>query len=252
MALVYALHHGLFLFSHVFVLLLLVLTRKGNANRDDCLDSFECGNLGFIKYPFTKVGLPKCGVLQIQGCDDHNKNASKYVQLTKGGKLFQVTNVDTSSWSTGNTISIIDQNLTKFLQKNACEAFSYDNITLPPPSPFGLFYIKDNITVVKCTKKLVIKYPPNNFFKNRTCPHYDFYFGDSISDSESNQSFASCSLFHLPINELGFALSGNPFPYLADQITFQFQPSDFCRRCHRNTKGHCGADSNGQPYCFVR
>ncbi|AES62868.2 putative transferase, protein kinase RLK-Pelle-WAK-LRK10L-1 family [Medicago truncatula] len=255
MALVYVLHFRFLLFSHLTVLLLLVLTRKGNGHSGDCPDSFGCGNLGFFKYPFTTVEFPSCGALAIQGCDNLNKTAMKYVQLTKRGKLFQVKKID-NHWSIGNTISIIDPNITKLLEKNACEAFSYVNITLPPPTPFGTFFMKNYITAFKCnhTRKLGI-HPPSNFFINSSCHPYDFYFGDSIFDDESNHSFVSCSSLHLPVNELGFALSGNPFPFLTNEITFQFQSSYDCQQCHNHyhdKKNHCHVDSNGQIYCVAR
>jgi hypothetical protein len=236
------------------MLLLLVLTRKGNGHHNACPDSFDCGYLGSIRYPFTTVGFPNCGALAIQGCDDTNKTATKTIQLTNGGRHFQVTNIGKNNRWSKDRISIIDQNFTKLLQKSACDAFSYDNITLPPSSPFGLFYMKDNITAIKCnrTKQLFIN-PPYNFFKNSSCPHYDFYFGDSISDEKSNSSFASCSLFHLPVIEIGFALSGNPFKFLADEITFQFQSSDDCQKCYNlDEKIHCQVNSNGQLYCPAR
>ena len=247
MALLHLLH---LLFSHLTLLLLLVLTSKGNGHTDDCPESFDCGNLGRIKFPFTTVEFPNCGALAIQGCHDPNNTAMQHVQLTKGGKLFQVTNIK-NEWH--NTISIIDPNFTKLLQKNACEAFSYD-ITLPPPSPFGTFYMKDNITAFKCnrTQNLVTN-PPNNFFQNSTCPHYDFYFGESIFDTKSNHSFASCLTFHLPVIKFGFALSGDPFRLLADEITFQFKSSDLCHQCHdRDKKRHCHVHSNGKLYCPAR
>ncbi|KAL5070521.1 hypothetical protein RYX36_021408 [Vicia faba] len=237
------------MFSHLTLLLLLVLTIIGNGHSDDCPKSFDCGNLGFISYPFTKVGFPNCGALAIQGCDDPNKNAMKTIHLTKGGKHFQVTNID-NTWSKGNPISIIDHDFTNLLNKSACEVYNDVNISLPPPSHFGTFYLKDNITAFKCnsTKKLVTN-PPNNFFKNSSCPNYDFYFGDSISDGESNRSFTTCSLRHLPVVELGFALSGNPYPFLARDITYQFQPSEECEWCYHNTKRHCRAHNNGEVYC---
>jgi len=255
MALVYVFHYRFLLFSHLTVLLLLVLTSKGNGHSCDCPESFECGNLGWFKYPFTTVEFPNCGAMAIQGCDDPNNTAMKHVQFTKGGKLFQVTNID-NHWSRDNTISIIDPNITKLLEKNACEAFSHVNITLPPPTPFGTFVMKNYITAFKCnhTRELVF-HPPSNFFKNSSCHPYDFYFGDSIFDDEPNHSFASCLSSHLPVNELGFALSSNPFPFLTNEITFQFQSSYDCQQCYNHyhdNKKHCCVDRNSQVYCVAR
>ncbi|GAU14789.1 hypothetical protein TSUD_50010, partial [Trifolium subterraneum] len=221
---------------------------KGNGHSDDCPESFDCGNLGLIKYPFTTVGFSNCGALAIQGCDDTNKTATKTIQLTNGGRHFQVTNI-VNDWRKGNPISIIDQNFTNLLEKNACQAFSY-NITLPPSSPFGIFYMKDNITAFKCNHPKNLSFnPPNYFFKNSSCRHYDFYFGNSIYDDESNHSFKLCSMFHLPVIESGFALSSNPFPFLAYETTFQFQSSDYCLQCYHDKKGHCRAHIDGQIYC---
>src|SRR4051812_18939274 len=98
-------HHRFLLFYHLILLLLLILTSKGSGHSDDCPVSFDCGNVGFIGYPFTKVGFPNCGALAIQGCDDPNKNAMKTIQLTKGGKPFQVTKID-NTLSRGNPITI--------------------------------------------------------------------------------------------------------------------------------------------------
>lgn len=241
--------HEFLLFSHVALLLLLVVGNV-NAHPDDCPDSFDCGSLGTIGYPFTKTQFLECGTLAIQGCDDLNKTAVKHVQLSSGGKLFQVRQVD-SHWP--YSISIVDEDFSNLiLHHNACEAFGYNNITLPPPSPSGTFYMKSNITVFKCNRSHRVD-PPNNFFKNSTCPHSRFYFGPPIPDDNESlhSSAASCSVSHLPVIE-GFALSGNPFPFLTDEITIQLQSSDYCHHCYRDRKGHCRLNGNGEVYCAIR
>ncbi|GAU14788.1 hypothetical protein TSUD_50000 [Trifolium subterraneum] len=75
--------------TFIFSLQLMPFNRIGNGHSVDCPNSFDCGNLGLIKYPFTTVGFPNCGVLAIQGCDDINNTASKTIQLTNGGRHFQ-------------------------------------------------------------------------------------------------------------------------------------------------------------------
>lgn len=246
-------HKFLILFSDLTVLLLLLLAGNGNGQHNDCPESFDCGSLGMIRFPFTKAGYENCGAIAIHGCDDFNKTSVKQFQLINPGRLFPVTKID-NNWQRGNTISIFDQDFSKLLQQhNTCEAFSYDNITLLPPSPFGYLYIKDNITSFKCnrTHNLVTS-TPQNFFKNNTCHLYQFYFGPPVpDDDESQRSLASCSRFQLPVID-GFSLSGNPFPFLTDEITILFQPSYYCHRCHRDSKGHCRLDGNRNPYCATR
>lgn len=246
--------HKLLLFSDLTVLflllLLLVLAGNGNGQHNDCPESFDCGSLGTIRFPFTKAGYKDCGAISIHGCDDVNKTSVKQLQLINQGRLFPVTKID-NNWP--RTISIFDRDFSKLLQQhNTCEAFSYDNITLPHPSPFGYLYIKDNITSFKCNRTHnLVNSTPQNFFKNNTCPPYQFYFGPPVPDDESQLSLASCSRFQLPVID-GFSLSGNPFPFLTDEITIQFQPSYYCHRCYRDRKGHCRLDGNGKAYCATR
>ncbi|XP_027364787.1 LEAF RUST 10 DISEASE-RESISTANCE LOCUS RECEPTOR-LIKE PROTEIN KINASE-like 1.1 [Abrus precatorius] len=239
--------------SEVYVLFcgLTVLRLPATGSHEACPHLFDCGNLGTIGFPFTTIERKECGALAIYGCDDSNQTAEKHVRLNNGGKRFQVTKVE-QRWRWWYSISIIDHDFREVLQNASCncKAFSY-NITLPPHSSFGSFYIEKNITAFQCNKSKTLKMIPSNFFKNKTCSEFDIYFGPSNSDDASLHSLVStCSTHYFPVGE-GFVLSGNPWPYFTPKFTIQFSPSDYCNRCHHSA-GHCQLDNKSKVYCATR
>lgn len=232
------------LFCHLTVLHL----SAGNANEhtSDCPDSFDCGSLGNISFPFTTSEHPNCGALAIQGCNNPNQTALKQVRLSSGGKLLQVTNI-VGSWRW--KISIIDKDYRNLLENSSCNALSY-NITVPPSSPFGCFYLENNITALNCShhKNLNLS---NDFINYTGCSPFDFYFAPSSSDQNYLRSLtSSCSMVQLSVRQ-DSQFFKDPFGFLNPQITFQFQSSSACQRC-RDRGGNCRLDSNAKLYCAMR
>lgn len=234
------------LFSHLTA----VLLSAGNANghHDECPDSFDCGSLGRIYFPFTTVQYLNCGALAIHGCDDHNQTAVKRVQLNNGGKLFQVTQVNShqrQGWRT--SISITDHDFRMLLVNGSCMAFTY-NIIFPPFSAFGYFDMKNNITSFKCRHNQTVNHT-NDFINYTGCPSSDFYFAPPYSDYESLRSLiSSCSMVKLPVRQ-DSQFFKDPFGFLTAEITFEFTFSHDCIRCHEEGRGFCRPDSNGKFHC---
>ncbi|RZB43496.1 Rust resistance kinase Lr10 [Glycine soja] len=234
----------------LFSSLPLLLLSEGNANghRDDCPDSFDCGSIGKIYFPFTTVERHNCGVLAIRGCNDSGQTSAKHVQLTKGGKLFQVTQVNSQSLST-TSISIIDQDFRGLLENGSCKALSY-NITVPPSSAFGYFDVQNNISIFNCSRHLRKLNHTNGFinYTSTRCPSSVFYFAPP--DSQTLRSFtSSCSMVQLPKRIDSEFFKGDPFGFLTAEITFEFKFSDDCIRCYEEGKGFCEPDSNGKIHC---
>ncbi|BAT93796.1 hypothetical protein VIGAN_08033100 [Vigna angularis var. angularis] len=233
------------LFCHLTVLLL----AAGNANghSSDCPDSFDCGSLGRFSFPFTTFEYPNCGALAIQGCNNPNKTALKQVQLTNGGKLLQVTNI--VGWRRKTEVTIKDKDFVNLLESSNCSALSY-NITVPPSSPFGSFYLKNNITAFNCSRQKN-RNISKDFVNYTLCPSFDFYFAPSSSDQDNLRSLtSSCSMVQLPVRQDSQFFIG-PFGFLTPQITFQFQFSNDCWRC-QGSGGNCRIDSNAKLYCAMR
>ncbi|KHN11389.1 Putative serine/threonine-protein kinase [Glycine soja] len=237
----------------LFSSLPLLLLSEGNANghRDDCPDSFDCGSIGRIHFPFTTVERHNCGVLAIRDCNDSNQTSAKHVQLTKGGKLFQVTQVN-CKWWWPCSISIIDQDFRGLLENGSCKALSY-NITVPPSSALGYFYVQNNISIFNCSRHLRTLNHTNGFinYTSTRCPSSVFYFAPP--DSQTLRSFtSSCSMVQLPKRIDSEFFKGDPFGFLTAEITFEFMFSDDCIRCHEEGKGFCEPDSNGKIHCATR
>ncbi|XP_020210140.1 LEAF RUST 10 DISEASE-RESISTANCE LOCUS RECEPTOR-LIKE PROTEIN KINASE-like 1.1 [Cajanus cajan] len=227
-----------------------VIVLGGNANGheheyDDCPESFDCGSLGKISFPFSSVERQKCGVLAIHGCSDVKQS----VQLKNGGKHFKVTRVNSYSQWRRTSISMIDEDFLKLVQNDSCEALSY-NISVPPSSPLGYFDVKNNVTVFECSKQKKVK-DTDNFIKYTTCSS-DFYFASSYSPHPSLRSLnSSCSIFQLPVIQ-DSQFNKNPFGFLTAEITFDFHFSLACDQCRTNQGGHCRSDSKGNIYCTRR
>ncbi|CAJ1977494.1 unnamed protein product [Sphenostylis stenocarpa] len=234
----------------LFSLLTVLLLSAGNANghHSDCPDSFDCGSVGTISFPFTTFEHQNCGVLAIHGCNQSNQTAPKYVQLTNGGKKFQVTKLNIHR-SGLTDISIIDENFRKLLEHSICNALSY-NITLPPSSPFGYFYLQNNVTSFNCSRQQTLNVS-NNFINYTLCPS-DFYFVPSSSDDDGylRSLTPSCSMVQLPLRQ-NSQFFKDQLGFLTPQITFQFVFSITCQQCHRGG-GSCRPDSSGNSYCAMR
>ncbi|TKY50870.1 serine/threonine-protein kinase [Spatholobus suberectus] len=236
--------YAILLFSSLAVLLL----SAGNANgeHDDCPYLFDCGSIGRIAFPFTTVERQNCGVLAIHGCNDRNQTAMKSVQLNNGGKLFQVTRVNSLWWE--KSISIIDHDFRGLLQSTSCKALSY-KITVPPSSPFGYFDMRHNITAFKCSRQHKLNHTNNFFNYTSTRCDFDFYFAPPNSDDESLSSLtSSCSMAQLPKRK-DSEFFKDPFGFLTAEITFEFRFSDACRQCFEERWDLCRSDSKGKIYC---
>ncbi|KAI4313890.1 hypothetical protein L6164_026836 [Bauhinia variegata] len=113
---VLAFHFFFLLFSQ---LLQLVLAGNGNGTLGSCPCSFDCGNLGEIRFPFTSTNRTDCGVLAIHGCDD--PTAAKSVQLDYTAAAIRWPDVVSVN---GSTIIIKNNELQNDLRSRNCEIFS--------------------------------------------------------------------------------------------------------------------------------
>ena len=232
----------------LFWQLTVLLLSAGNANghTSDCPESFDCGSMGTISFPFTTFERHNCGVLAIHGCNNPNQTEHKHVRLTSGGKLLQVTNIR-SRWR--SDISVIDDDFGKLLENSDCDAFSY-NITAPPSSPFGSFYLTNNITAFNCSRHKNLNHS-NDIINYTRCSSFDFYFAPSSSDHDYLGSLtSSCSRAELSVRQ-DSQFFKDPFGFLTPQITFEFQFSNACQQC-RDRRGNCRLDKNAKVYCAVR
>ncbi|KAI9088623.1 hypothetical protein K1719_029737 [Acacia pycnantha] len=226
-------------------LLLLFLAGLGNGNHEKCPQSFDCGELGKIHFPFTKAERQDCGLMVIHGCDDP-PSSNKTIQLEKNGRPLKLTSIIQQN----NSLSVIvtDIDLRKRLKSKTCQVFN-KNITLPHASPLVSFHIKHNITLVRCDHSLKIS-PPANVY-NYTCHNYNIYHYHlhklPLLDHYYQTFFSGCSVLLLPSKHQTH--TKDLFSFLTAQMVIEVQLSDACVKCHNNIGDQCRLDSDRNFYC---
>lgn len=225
---------------HVFLLLIFIfIFAEGGDEADHCPRTFKCGNLGLLHFPFTTTQRRDCGMLAIQGCDN---DGPKAVQLSNGGNKsiqLQVTNIEKPY-----NVFVVDNDLKRLLQSGSCEALSH-NISLPRSSALGYFRI-NNVTVFSCSLNHTVG--SQKHLLNYTCGNSVFYFGprDQVN---SARLFEGCSVFQVPVNNIGF--TGDPFTFITADVEIQVRLSDDCLQCSHGGRGEgqCRLDTKGKFYC---
>ncbi|KAI4357770.1 hypothetical protein L6164_001697 [Bauhinia variegata] len=232
-------------------LVLFLYAGYGNGHQAKCPSSFDCGKLGIIKFPFTISERQDCGILAIHGCDDHNLEADKSIEIRhRRRRMFNVKLVDQSPYSIISTIVVIDDHLNKSLMSRKCRAFSH-NLSLPSSSPFAYFQIRNNITLFRCNRTLTLKDNNLKDYQHRRCPDYDVFYGHPNTDNspsyELPKSLAACSTVQLPTN--GKPDMKDVFRFLTAEIPIEVRLSDDCSHCYFHRGGQCQLDSRGKFYC---
>ncbi|KAI4357757.1 hypothetical protein L6164_001686 [Bauhinia variegata] len=236
----------LFRFFPFSQLVLLLLAGGGIGKQEKCSISFNCGSLGALYFPFTTTEHQDCGLLAIKGCDD--PSSSKMIQLEKDGRFFEVIEVSKQN----NSIIIFDKNLHKLLLSRSCEVF-HNDFTLPLSSPMVSFYSRYIRTFYRCDHTVNVPRLPSSSISNFTCPHYIYYYRNSLEFYVTFTTFSKCSMIQLPgkqwrsiVHEKG---SPGAFNRLSAYISIEVRLSDDCYSCHYQRGGQCRLDRRGNFYC---
>ncbi|XP_020232829.1 LEAF RUST 10 DISEASE-RESISTANCE LOCUS RECEPTOR-LIKE PROTEIN KINASE-like 1.1 [Cajanus cajan] len=208
-----------------------------------CPASWDCGDLGQIKFPFTTTLQPHCGVLPIRGCEQKDPQASKTIQLNNPTlRSYNVLQVEP------RTIIIKDDAQYHYLQTNNCTLFT-NNFTLPHASHLASFYIKYNITIFRCNRSLNATLP-KYIYKYSNCSDYDIYYGPPNTEIPLGFKWPSflapCSTIQLAVQAKP---TSNPFQFLSASIAIEVRLSDTCESCLNRGEGQCLLDSKGNFYC---
>ncbi|XP_028768280.1 uncharacterized protein LOC114725875 [Neltuma alba] len=147
MALVYV-----FRFVQLFHFVLVLSAGYGYGKHDDkCPPSFDCGNLGSLRFPFTKHEQTHCGLFAVRGCDGPSLN--KTIQLQKNGRTLQLTNVVQQEKL---IITVFDPD-----RHRTCDVASNCNMLFPQNSPLASFRFEHNVeSLFRCKHDLHFRPPP--------------------------------------------------------------------------------------------
>ncbi|XP_061356540.1 LEAF RUST 10 DISEASE-RESISTANCE LOCUS RECEPTOR-LIKE PROTEIN KINASE-like 2.4 isoform X1 [Gastrolobium bilobum] len=224
-------------------MLLPLAAGDGNGYKGECPPSFQCGYVGNISFPFTKIERQDCGLLAIHNCDDHPMKP-KEIQLVNQGKWFEVIRVveQVPRSPTVTNFQVRDKYLYQLLQSRNCEAFTY-NCTLPPTFHFGAFRIGTKATLFRCNQTLHVR-PPIYMFNYTKCHDYDLYYGPEIT---ANYALTACAKVQLPIKDVPD--SYDPFTFVNADINVEVKLTDECANCHHLQRGQCQLDNGGRFFC---
>ncbi|KAH7841536.1 hypothetical protein Vadar_031238 [Vaccinium darrowii] len=216
-----------FLLAFFLVFHLLFLHSSGSS----CPSSFDCGPLGPMKFPFTSLTDPQCGLCTLS-C---HEQAPK-VFLGDEGRSIQVSSID------DNAIKISDPFLKDLIDNKSCGFFSYIN---SPYTPYISYTISPNLTFVKCL-------PSNPEHKNQTdlkyfsgnCTRYrgEGCHGNIIYFSYRNNTVPplgsfprNCASFQLPIvSSVEDRNLSDPFSLLTANFSIEYHVSKECQTCLAN------------------
>ncbi|CAK9151265.1 unnamed protein product [Ilex paraguariensis] len=158
--------------------------------QSSCPESFPCGHLGLMKFPFSNFSRPHCGLFLLN-CDV----PSPQIQVVKQEQWYKIKNI-----SRPNAFEIHDKVFQNHLDYPGCDSFS--DIT-PPNSPIISFTLFPNLTLYKCINGPHVQIDQyfNGYYSYKSCGGYSFYY----RYSEDNQSITlgsfppDCSIIHLPV-----------------------------------------------------
>ena len=184
-----------FVLSH----LVLLHSAEGEGKRENpYCRSFQCGNLGVISFPFTKIPppsfpLPSCGSLQVE-CDEPYPMIHLPLGDLWSERRYRVINI--SHTNTAQHIRVSDLSLLVYLETNECE--NLDHFALPS-SPFISYKLTTPNrlwTLFKCSRSLDSTFL-RNFSKIPCRGHNIYYYSPS---NEFSQNFSpECRTIQLPV-----------------------------------------------------
>ncbi|XP_034689621.1 LEAF RUST 10 DISEASE-RESISTANCE LOCUS RECEPTOR-LIKE PROTEIN KINASE-like 1.1 isoform X2 [Vitis riparia] len=210
-------------------------TEKEGKHPPNC-SFFQCGKLGWLKFPFNNETNPECGLRTIVNCTEE----APKIQLERGGRHFEVKNIQ------GDTIIIQDEQLQEHLKHGRCDLI--DNLT-SSPSPSVFFTpvpTLTKLTLFKC-------HPSHNIdlvteYNYTRCQDYIIHYNhpNHIPPTPTPPP-PGCSIIQYPVNMSTVGIA-NLVPLLTSDITLEVKVFPPCRNClHRG--GQCQDDEKGKFQC---
>ena len=228
---------SLFVFFVLSHLVLLHSAEKEKKRENPFCLPFQCGKLGNISFPFTKIPFRSqfCGLMHVK-CDEPHPTIKLPLDDQRRERRYEVINI--SHTITTQHIRVKDLWLLEYLNTNKCENLA--NFTFPHSPSIPLKPTTPSRTLFKCNRTL--HSTPHRNFKNVTCrDNYNFYYSPLNEASQSSPS--GCSSIQLPVNESSHKDELN----LTAEFDLELHVSGNCSRCHGEGKG---IDNGITQKCF--
>ncbi|KAL5763491.1 hypothetical protein ACOSP7_019755 [Xanthoceras sorbifolium] len=191
---------------------------------------FPCGNLGYLRFPFSNQSNPECGLFMVDNC---NESFRQKIQLGKDGAWFYIEDIKQD-----NTLQLRDHESEHFKNHN-CGWFQ--NFTLSK-SPFYSFEFPSRPTMFNCTNHSSI--PANSESSCNESNHSIFLYNQTTHDLPSPP--AGCSVVQQLVNRT--AKNVIIHNLYTGGFFLQVNVTTECYKCHWRG-GQCLTDSNGKFNC---
>ncbi|KAL5830571.1 hypothetical protein ACOSQ3_020039 [Xanthoceras sorbifolium] len=190
---------------------------------------FPCGNLGYLRFPFSNQSNPECGLFQVHNCNQlfHHK-----IRLGKDGPWFHIADIKQD-----NTLLLGDHELD--FKNHSCGWFQ--NLTLSN-SPFYSFEFPFKPTMFNCTNHSIIS--TNSEFSCNESNHSIFFYNQTTHDLPSLP--AGCSVVQTLVNKTANNVVIHNL--YTGAFFLQVNVMKECKHCYKRG-GQCLSNSNGKFIC---
>ncbi|CAL5350207.1 unnamed protein product [Camellia sinensis] len=242
-----------FVLSH---LLFLHSFGEDNNSFQHCPESFHCGNLGEISFPYSNTSYPHCGLCTVDCKGKVQKlGVTDQIWYELHGKL---SNDD------DHILNVTDKNLERLIKSKSCDLFTFYLSWTLPTTPSFSFTVSPNLTFFKCpTSSSSLDQRIEKFFSHnhnyryyKGCSGYTVYYKYPDVPHRSllinERILQSCVLIQLPVFSLNDRRKRNVrdlFSILDSKFSLGFNVSKECGECHLKG-GHCPRYNSSKFQCI--
>ncbi|KAI8022010.1 LEAF RUST 10 DISEASE-RESISTANCE LOCUS RECEPTOR-LIKE PROTEIN KINASE-like 1.1 [Camellia lanceoleosa] len=191
-----------------------------------CPQSFNCGKLGPIKFPFSNDSTySQCGLCTVN-CSEPVPKLHFWLMEER---------YEVKEFLNDEAVNVSD----KLISSNSCDIFS--NLLLPPPTPSISYTISPNLTLFKCPTNSSSKPQLQTEVYNFTnCPGYTVYYTDPNQHTPTPANLSpDCVVIQLPmLPSIRNQNVSDLFSLLASEFTIGLHVSKECNECRHNG-GQC-------------
>ncbi|CAL5419208.1 unnamed protein product [Camellia sinensis] len=244
-----------FVLSH---LLFLHSAGQDNTSFQNCPQSFQCGKLGQIKFPYSDITYPQCGLCTV--------NCGEAIPKLNFG-VDQLWYEVHDKFLNHEVQNVTDKNLESLIKSKSCDVFtSYLGWSLPT-APSVSFTVSPNLTFFKCPtgvngtldKKIEHFFCHNHSYSYyKDCLGYTIYYKNPDDPHQplliNERILQSCVHFQLPVFSLNDGKKRNAsdlFSVLASEFSLGFHVSEECGKCNL-TGGQCPRYNSSKFHCMVQ
>ncbi|GMP58985.1 hypothetical protein CsSME_00022448 [Camellia sinensis var. sinensis] len=223
---------SIFSFFVVSHLVIVHSTRQDDMDKyqHGCPESFNCGKLGLIKFPFSNDTYPRCGLCTV--------NCSEPVPIIYLGWTHQPYEV--KEFLNDEAVNVSDKYLRKLISSNSCDIFSKS--LFPYPTPSISYTISPNLSsLFKCPTNGGSKPQlQTEVYSFSNCTGYTVYYTDPNQHTQIPANLSpDCEVIKLPMLPSIRSINlSDLFSLLAYEFTIGLHVSKECYECRHNG-GQC-------------